>query len=124
MSTPDLILPSVAREGDELVIRIHKRTLAHSVAMGDNWPVRGDGQPLAFVIDHDQLMTDMAAQLLRDAPGLPKSEAGALDAGYFKTRLKGMIAVLSNYSPAELARECARLARRADPRVLQEDEFQ
>lgn len=60
----------------------------------------------------------------RDAPGLPKTEAGALDAGYFKTRLKGMIAVLSNYSPAELARECARLARRADPRVLQEDEFQ
>lgn len=60
----------------------------------------------------------------RDAPGLPKSEAGALDTGYFKTRLKGMIAVLSNYSPAELARECARLARRADPRVLQEDEFQ
>jgi hypothetical protein len=60
----------------------------------------------------------------RDAPGLPKSEAGTLDAGYFKTRLKGMIAVLSNYSPAELARECARLARRADPRVLQEDEFQ
>lgn len=60
----------------------------------------------------------------RDAPGLPKTEAGALDAGYFKTRLKGIIAVLSNYTPAELARECARLARRADPRVLQEDEFQ
>ena len=60
----------------------------------------------------------------RDAPGLPKSEAGALDAGYFKIRLKGMIAILSTYSPAELARECARLARRADPRVLQEDEFQ
>lgn len=60
----------------------------------------------------------------RDAPGLPKTEAGALDAGYFKARLKGMIAVLSNYSSAELARECARLARRADPRVLQEDEFQ
>ena len=66
MSDLDLILPSVAREGDELVIRIHKRTLAHSVAMGDNWPVRGGGQPLAFVIDHDQLMTDMAAQLLRE----------------------------------------------------------
>jgi hypothetical protein len=60
----------------------------------------------------------------RDAPGLPKSEAGALDAGYFKTRLKGIVAVLSNYTPTELARECARLARRADPRVLQEDEFQ
>lgn len=60
----------------------------------------------------------------RDAPGLPKTEAGALDAGYFKTRLKGIVAVLSNYTPTELARECARLARRADPRVLQEDEFQ
>lgn len=60
----------------------------------------------------------------RDAPGLPKTDAGALDAGYFKTRLKGMVAVLSNYSPTELARELARLARRADPRVLQEDEFQ
>jgi hypothetical protein len=60
----------------------------------------------------------------RDAPGLPKADAGLLDAGYFKTRLKSMIAVLSNYSATELARECARLARRADPRVLQEDEFQ
>lgn len=60
----------------------------------------------------------------RDAPGLPKAEAGALDAGYFKTRFKGIVAVLSNYTPTELARECARLARRADPRVLQEDEFQ
>lgn len=60
----------------------------------------------------------------RDAPGLPKSDAGALDVGYFKTRLKGLVAVISNYSAAELARECARLARRADPRVLQEDEFQ
>lgn len=62
--------------------------------------------------------------LHRDAPGLPKTEAGTLDAGYFKTRLKGLVAVLSNYTPAELAREFARLARRADPRVLQEDEFQ
>jgi hypothetical protein len=62
--------------------------------------------------------------VLRDAPGLPKSEAGPLDAGYFKARLKGLIAVLSNYTPAELARECARLSRRADPRVLQEEEFQ
>ena len=65
-TTPDLILPSVTREGDELVIRIDKRTLAHSVAMGDNWPVSGDGSPLAFVIDQDQLLTDMAAQLLRE----------------------------------------------------------
>jgi hypothetical protein len=64
MTTPDLILPSVVVEGDELVIRIHKRTLAHSVAMGDNWPVAGDGQPLAFVIDQDLLAKEVAAQLL------------------------------------------------------------
>ena len=42
-TTPDLILPSVAREGDELVIRIHVDTLCHSVTMGDQWPVQGDG---------------------------------------------------------------------------------
>ncbi|SEC62076.1 hypothetical protein [Pseudomonas costantinii] len=66
MTTPDLILPTVQREGDELVIRIHKRTLAHSVAMGDNWPVSGDGQPMAFVIDQDLLMVEIAAQLLEE----------------------------------------------------------
>lgn len=59
-----------------------------------------------------------------DRPGQPKANAAGLDAGYFKTRLKSMIAILSTYTPAELARECARLARSADPRVLQEDEFQ
>jgi hypothetical protein len=67
MSTPDLIMPHhVAVEGDELVIRIHKGALAHSVAMGDNWPVSGDGQPLAFVIDQELLMVEVAAQLLED----------------------------------------------------------
>ena len=66
MTTPDLILPTVLREGDELVIRIHKRTLAHSVAMGDNWPVSGDGQPMAFVIDQDLLMAEVGAQLLEE----------------------------------------------------------
>lgn len=66
MSTPDLILPTATVEGDELVVRIHKRTLAHSVAMGDNWPVRGDGQPLAFVIDQDLLLVEVAAQVLAE----------------------------------------------------------
>lgn len=66
MTTPDLILPSVTREGDDLVIRINKRTLCHSVAMGDNWPVSGDGQPMAFVIDQDLFLVEMAAQLLNE----------------------------------------------------------
>lgn len=66
MTTPNLILPTVQREGDELVIRIHKAALAHSVAMGDNWPVSGDGQPMAFVIDQDLLIVEIAAQLLEE----------------------------------------------------------
>lgn len=66
MTAPDLILPSVTREGDDLVIRIHQRTLCHSVAMGDNWPVSGAGQPMAFVIDQDLFLVEMAAQLLKE----------------------------------------------------------
>ncbi len=42
----------------------------------------------------------------------------------FKVRLQRLQSILSHYSPAEFARECARLARSADPRVLTEDEFQ
>lgn len=38
MENPDLILPSVAVEGDELVIRITLESLCHSVTMADNWP--------------------------------------------------------------------------------------
>lgn len=85
-------------------------------------PVAAEG----FAVRGRRAVADAQVRLgvQRDAPGLPKSGAGPLDAGYFKTRLKGLIAVLSNYSPTELGRECARLARRADPRVLQEDEFQ
>ncbi|MHA6236856.1 hypothetical protein [Pseudomonas fluorescens group sp. PF-69] len=66
MADLDLILPRVTVEGDELVIRIHQRTLAHSVAMGDNWPVSGDGQPMAFVIDQALLMAEVATQLLEE----------------------------------------------------------
>lgn len=59
-----------------------------------------------------------------DGVAQPGANAHGLNAGHFKTRLKNMVAILSNYTPAEFARECARLARSADPRVLQEDEFQ
>lgn len=62
------------------------------------------------------------------AEAAEKSPAGinaaGLDVPYFCKRLKGVLSILSNYSPAELARECARMARQADPRVLTEDEFQ
>ncbi|MFJ7111276.1 hypothetical protein ACIQU2_27425 [Pseudomonas sp. NPDC098740] len=59
-----------------------------------------------------------------DGVAQPGANARGLHAGHFKSRLKNMVAILSNYTPAEFARECARLARSADPRVLQEDEFQ
>jgi hypothetical protein len=62
--------------------------------------------------------------LSADGVAPPGANAHGLAAGHFKTRLKSLIAILSTYTPAEFARECARLARRADPRVLQEDEFQ
>lgn len=52
------------------------------------------------------------------------ANASGLNVPYFAARLKGVVSILGNYSPAELARECARMARIADPRVLQEDEFQ
>ncbi|MFJ7286337.1 hypothetical protein [Pseudomonas sp. NPDC099000] len=59
-----------------------------------------------------------------DGVAQPGANAHGLNAGHFKSRLKNVIAILSTYTPAEFARECARLARTADPRVLQEDEFQ
>lgn len=62
--------------------------------------------------------------LSADGVALPGANAHGLNAGLFKSRLKNMTAILSTYTPAEFARECARLSRAADPRVLQEDEFQ
>lgn len=47
-----------------------------------------------------------------------------LDTACFRPRLQRLLQVLNLYTPAEFARECARLARRADPVVLAEDEFQ
>lgn len=50
--------------------------------------------------------------------------AHGLDIAKMRPRLQRFLQVMNLYSPAEFARECARLARSADPRVLQEDEFQ
>lgn len=47
-----------------------------------------------------------------------------LDTAYFRPRMQRFLQVLNLYTPAEFARECARLARMADPMVLTEDEFQ
>lgn len=65
------------------------------------------------------------------ARGLDKKErpAGALNAhgldiAHFRPRMQRFLQVLNLYTPAEFARECARLARAADPAVLAEDEFQ
>jgi len=50
--------------------------------------------------------------------------AQGLDIANFRPRLQRLLQVMNLYSPAEFARELGRLARTADPRVLQEDEFQ
>lgn len=61
------------------------------------------------------------AQVERPAGAL---NAHGLDIARMRPRLQRFLQVMNLYSPAEFARECARLARSADPRVLQEDEFQ
>jgi hypothetical protein len=47
-----------------------------------------------------------------------------LDIAYFRPRMQRFLQVLNLYTPEEFARECARMARMADPVVLAEDEFQ
>lgn len=65
------------------------------------------------------------AQRLAPADAAPGAvNALGFNVPLFKVRLQRLQAVISQYSPAEFARECARLARTADPRVLAEDEFQ
>ena len=61
------------------------------------------------------------AQVERPAGAL---NAHGLDIAKMRPRLQRFLQVMNLYTPAEFARECARLARSADPRVLQEDEFQ
>lgn len=66
MNTPDLILPTVAVEGDELVIRITLDTLCHAVTMADNWPTTDDGQSAATIVDRDLFVKEFIVELERD----------------------------------------------------------
>lgn len=50
--------------------------------------------------------------------------AYGLDTAYFRPKLQRFLQVLNQYTPADFARECARMARTADPVVLTEEEFQ
>lgn len=85
-------------------------------------PVAADG----FLALGRKTLADCQVRLGLNLPATKKvgANAAGLNVPYFAARLKGVVAILSNYTPAELARECARMARIADPRVLQEDEFQ
>lgn len=66
MSTPDLILPTVAVEGDDLVIRFNIDSLCHSVTMGDNWPTDCEGKSAATIIDQGRFLLELGAQLLNE----------------------------------------------------------
>lgn len=85
-------------------------------------PVAADG----FLAKGRRVAADAQVRMGLNVPVTSKAGANAsgLNVAYFAARLKGVVSILSNYTPAELARECARMARIADPRVLQEDEFQ
>lgn len=47
-----------------------------------------------------------------------------LDADYFTKKMQLIIRDIDNYKPSEFARELARMAKTADEKVLNENEFQ
>lgn len=63
---PDLILPRVTVEGDDLVIRFTVDQLCHSVTMGDCWPVQCDGQSAATIVDRSLFLQELSSELLRE----------------------------------------------------------
>lgn len=85
-------------------------------------PVAAEG----FQARARKVSAEVEVRLAQAQPGAVPSgmNAAGLDVLYFRARLKSALDILRSYTPAEFARECARLARRADPRVLAEDEFQ
>lgn len=60
------ILPTCQVEGDDLVIRFNIDSLCHSVTMGDSWPVQGDGQSAATIVDRAQFLVELSGELLRE----------------------------------------------------------
>lgn len=65
-TTPELILPRVTVEGDDLVIRFTVDQLCHSVTMGDNWPVQYNGESAATIVDRPLFLQELTGELLRE----------------------------------------------------------
>lgn len=66
MSPNDLILPTVAVEGEELVIRITLDTLCHAVTMADNWPTDCEGKSAATIIDRPLFVKELIGELMNE----------------------------------------------------------
>lgn len=64
--TPNLIFPSAAVEGDELVIRVTLDALCHGVTMGDNWPMQNNGESGATIVDRDLFVKELIGELQRE----------------------------------------------------------
>lgn len=84
-------------------------------------PVAAEG----FAARARQLTAEVQVRLTASqAPEKPAGmNAAGLDVRFYVDRLKKLASLLHHYTPAELARELSRLARRADPRILNEAEF-
>lgn len=65
-TTPDLILPRVTVEGDDLVIRFAVDQLCHSVTMGDSWPVQFNGESGATIVNRPLFLQELTHELLRE----------------------------------------------------------
>lgn len=63
---PDVILPSVAVEGAEVVIRIDVDTLCHAVTMADNWPTDDKGESCATIVDRPLFVKELMNELQRE----------------------------------------------------------
>ena len=72
MENPDLILPSVAVEGDELVIRITLESLCHSVTMADNWPTDYEGRSRATITDRTLFVKELIGELMNENEQAPR----------------------------------------------------
>lgn len=66
MTTPGLIMPHVAVEGDALVIRITLDTLCHAVTMADNWPTDCEGKSLATITDRALFIKELIGELTKE----------------------------------------------------------
>lgn len=54
-----------AIEDDQLVIRIGVRCLVRGITAADTWPITVEGDP-AKIVDQDQFLQDLIAELMRE----------------------------------------------------------